>query len=286
MLQGAVPPSEYDRMRCPFQEGDFPFPVKYGYGFVGEVVDGPAALLGKACMALSPHQEYARLPRDAVLPLPAGLPPRRAVLAANMETALNVLWDAEVAAGDRVLIAGAGVVGLLIAALAARIPGVEVTLADINPAKRGIAEQLGAAFRAPSDRPAGAEEDVDVAINASGAPEALRHLLERAGVEAKVVEASWHGDAPATLPLGAAFHARRLSIVSSQVGRIPARRAPRWTHRRRLAKALDLLAAMPEAEALITHDVPLSDAPARLPALIETDPGALCVAIRYEAGAA
>lgn len=280
VLRGDVPPAEYARMRAPMQEGEFPFPVKYGYGFVGVAVDGPESVLNRRFMALAPHQETVVLPIDAAIPLPGNLPSRRAVLAANMETALNVVWDAGVTAGDRVLIAGAGVVGLLIAHIVARIPGVEATIADINPARAGIAGVLGTAFVEPPGGP----EDVDVAINASASAEGLRYLLGKAGLEARVVEASWHGVRDVSLPLGEAFHAKRLSIVSSQVGRLPSARQARWTHRRRLGKALDLLAAAPELDALITHETPLSEAPRRLPALIESDADALCIAIRYVSG--
>jgi len=268
-------------MRCPFQEGAFPFPVKYGYAFVGaplDVAEGEGAAAGPV-FALAPHQEFASLPKDAAIPLPRNLPPRRAILAANMETAINVIWDAGVGVGDKTLIVGAGVVGLLIGYLAQRIPGVAVAIADRNPNRRPLAEALGLAFCAPPDGP----EDVDVAINASASGAGLAYALEKAGAEARIVEASWHGDADVSLPLGRAFHARRLSIVSSQVGAVPPARAPRWSHRRRLALALDLLAEAPALDALITHELALADAPEALPTLLEADADALCIAIRYPA---
>lgn len=277
VLDGAVPASETERMRCPFQEGEFPFPVKYGYNCVGKVIDGPPHLTGRRAFALSPHQDTARLPAEALLPLPANLPTRRAVLAANAETALNVLWDAEVRPGDRVLVVGAGVVGLLVAYFAAKAPGAEVWIADANPAKATAARNLGLVFVAPPDGP----DDVDVAINASASGAGLRYAIAKAGLEARVVEASWHGDRDVSLALGEAFHARRLAIVSSQVGRIPPRQAPRWNHRRRLAKALDLLAAAPALDALITHELPFAAAADHLPELLAADADALCVALRY-----
>lgn len=284
VLRGDVPESEYARMRCPFQEGEFPFPVKYGYSFVGAPESGEMA--GKPCFALSPHQEIALLPADALHPLPQGLPPLRATLAANMETALNILWDADIQAGDRVLIIGAGVVGLLVASLAARIPGVRASVADINPARQPLVETLGAAFRRPPDGDGDGDGEMDVVVNASASEAGLRFGLEQAGLEARVVEASWHGVGDIALPLGGAFHSKRLRLISSQVGRIPAGKAARWNYKRRLTAALKLLEEMPVLDALITHQITLDDAPARLPALLEDDPDALCVAIRYETGAA
>lgn len=281
VLRGQVPESEYARMRCPYQEGEFPFPVKYGYSFIGEAMGGE--FQGQPCFALSPHQEMATLPAAAIVPLPDGLPPLRAVLAANMETALNVLWDAEVQAGDRVLVVGAGVVGLLIASLAARIPGVEVTIADINPRREAVARRLGASFHSPSEGGDGAGDgDMDVVIDASASEAGLRYGISQAGLEARIVVASWLGTTETTLALGGGFHAQRLKLISSQVGRIPSEKSPRWTHRRRLQTALRLLADMPELDALITHELPLHNAPARLPDLLENDPDVLCVAIRYD----
>ncbi|HKK29984.1 MAG TPA: zinc-binding alcohol dehydrogenase, partial [Alphaproteobacteria bacterium] len=269
--------SEYDRMRAPFQEGDFPFPVKYGYCFVGVVEEGPANRLGETCFALHPHQDRAALPPDAAVPLPQGLPARRAVLAANMETALNVAWDSTCGPGDKVLVVGGGVLGLLIAALLDRIPGTEVTLTDVNPNRRDAASALGLRFAAPEDAPGG----MDIAVNASASGEGLRLALARAGLESRVVEASWHGRVSVDLPLGGAFHSQRLTLVSSQVGRIPSARAARWTHRRRMETALRLLAQMPALDALITHELAFEQAPAKLPALIETADDALCIVLHY-----
>lgn len=278
VLSGAVPDSERDRMRCPHQAGDFPFPVKYGYCLVGRVVEGPADRIGQVCFALHPHQDRAVVAAAAAIPLPAGLPPRRAVLGANMETALNVVWDAGLAPGDRALVVGAGVVGLLVAALAARIPGTEIWLSDLRPGRAALAEALGARFALPDALPA----DVDVAINASASAAGLQAAMAAAGTEARVVEASWHGDRDVALPLGGAFHSRRLRLISSQVGRIPADRSARWDYRRRLAKALDLLAGMPALDALLGPEVPFTSAPERLPALLDADADALCPVLTYD----
>ena len=264
VARGAVPDSEHRRMRCPHQAGDFPFPVKYGYALVGIVEAGPADLLNRPVFALHPHQDRVVLPIAAVRPLPDGLPLRRAVLAANMETALNVVWDSSLGPGDRVLVVGAGVVGLLVAALAASMPGTEVTITDLRAERAEIATALGLDFVGPSELP----QDVDVAVNASGSAAGLQRAIDAAGREAVVVEASWHGSAQAGLALGGAFHARRLTIRSSQVGALPPLRVPRWDHRRRLAMALTLLSRFPSLDRLIGSEIPFSEAPSRLPPLL------------------
>ncbi|MEM9224768.1 MAG: zinc-binding alcohol dehydrogenase, partial [Pseudomonadota bacterium] len=251
VLHGNVPPTEYDRMRCPHQAGEFPFPVKYGYALVGRVAEGPGALKGRTVFALHPHQALAALSPDDVVPVPDGIPPARATLAANLETALNVVWDSGAGPCDNVLVVGAGVVGLLIARLISKMPGANVTVCEPDEGKQDTAVALGARFAHPADVPVG----VDIAINASGTAVGLATAIEAAGLEARVVEASWHGTNQATVPLGGAFHSQRLSIVSSQVGRLPPGRAPRWTHRRRLEAAIGLLDD-PALDGLITHEVP------------------------------
>ncbi|MCB1991139.1 MAG: zinc-binding alcohol dehydrogenase, partial [Geminicoccaceae bacterium] len=201
---GRVPASQAQAMRCPFQEGSFPFPVKYGYCSVGTVALGPEALRGRTVFCLYPHQTRYVVPASAVHVLPDGLPEERAVLAANMETALNAVWDAGLLPGERIVVMGAGVVGCLIARLAVQLPGAEVTLVDIDPAKAGIAEALGLPFRKDAD----GLEPADCVVNASGAGAGLAAGLALAGIEARIVEVSWHGDAAVTLPLGEAFHSR------------------------------------------------------------------------------
>jgi len=277
VFEGRVPESEHDRMRAPFQRGDFPFPVEHGYCAVAEVIDGPPELLGRLVFALHPHRTRFRLPASACLPLPAGLPPERAALAANMETALNAVWDAGLAPGDRVAVVGAGLLGCLVARLAARLPGASVFLSDGNPSRKDTAHHLGARFCEPGALP----EDCDVALNASASSDGLAAALASLGPEGRCVELSWHGDRPVTLPLGGAFHARRLSIVSSQVGALPPARAPRWNHRRRLETALALLAGDPALDALIDVEVPFADLPRRLPELLAVDAPGVATIVRY-----
>jgi threonine dehydrogenase-like Zn-dependent dehydrogenase len=274
---GRVPASQAQAMRCPFQEGSFPFPVKYGYCSVGTVALGPEALRGRTVFCLYPHQTRYVVPASAVHVLPDGLPEERAVLAANMETALNAVWDAGLLPGERIVVMGAGVVGCLIARLAVQLPGAEVTLVDIDPAKAGIAEALGLPFRKDAD----GLEPADCVVNASGAGAGLAAGLALAGIEARIVEVSWHGDAAVTLPLGEAFHSRRLRVLGSQVGMIAPAMRPRFDHRRRLAKAMELLASDPALDALIDGESPFHELPELMPALAGAGSGVLCHRVSY-----
>lgn len=275
VFEGRVPQSEHTRMRCPAQEGEFPFPVKYGYCAVGRVAEG--ALAGRVVFALHPHQARWRLPESALTPLPDGLPPERAVLAANMETALNMLWDSGAGAGDRIAVIGAGVVGALVGWLAARLPGTEVTLVDVNPDREPLARHLGCRFALPDAAP----QDCDLVVHLSASAPGLATAIDCAGMEATVVEGSWHGAGATPVPLGGAFHSRRLRLVGSQVGQLPPERVPRWSHARRLAKALELLAD-PALDALVSGETPLEALPAHYGAILSA-PGTLCHRIRHDA---
>lgn len=272
---GKVPPSEYARMRAPFQEGEFPFPVKYGYACVGKVEAGPAPLRGREVFCLHPHQGAFVVAADRVSPLPPQLPAARAVLAANAETALNVLWDARIAAGDRVVVVGAGVVGALVAHLAGRLPATEVTLVDIDTSRQSLADQLGVSFTVPDQAP----RDCDVVVHASASESGLSTALACAGFEARVVEASWYGERIARLPLGESFHSQRLQLVSSQVGHLPPSQRARWDYARRMATALSLLDD-PRLDALISGETPFQDAPNDYPTVL-AHAGTLCHRFRY-----
>ena len=263
-----VPESEFQRMRAPFQEGEFPFPVKYGYASVGVVESGDPALVGRTVFCLYPHQTRYVVPAGAVTPLPEGLPAARAVLAANVETALNAVWDAAPGPGDRITVIGAGVVGALVAFLCARIPGTDVELLDVDPARGALAALLGCRFRPPEQ----ASGERDLLIHASGHPAGLRTALRLAGAEATVVELSWYGTRAVELPLGGAFHSRRLTLKSSQVGRLPPGRVPRWDSRRRLQTALELLRDA-RLDALLNDEGPFHQLPSTCSASRRIPPG-------------
>ena len=276
VFAGRVPPSEYERMRAPFQTGDFPAPVKYGYISVGVVEHGPRALLGQAVFCLYPHQTRYVVPAHAVHPLPGEVPPGRAVLAANLEAVVNGLWDAAPRVGDRIAVVGAGTLGCLCAWLAARLPGCEVQLVDTNPEKAAAAKALGVAFT----RPGRAAREADLVVHASGTAAGLATALELAGFEATVLEMSWFGDRRTALPLGEAFHARRLTLQSSQVAAIGAAQRARWSARRRMELVLRLLAE-PRLDSLITAESPFEALPAVLEALSTAPGNTLCHRIAY-----
>lgn len=273
---GRVPDSEYERMRAPFMDGAFPFPVKYGYSNVGIVERGSAELNGRTVFALYPHQDRFTIPADAVVPVPERVPPARAVLAANMETALNAVWDAGPGPADRIAVVGAGVVGALAARLCARLPGAQVTLVDIEQGRAALARALGVDFALPDAAP----EDCDLVIHASASAAGLATALRLAGLEASVVELSWYGAGDIPVPLGAEFHSRRLRLVSSQVGHVAASHRARWDHRARREAALALLDD-PALDALIAPAIAFSDLPARLPQILGPASGPLCQLIDY-----
>lgn len=275
VFQGRVPPSQYQRMRAPFQEGDFPGPVKYGYSSVGVVEAGPSEWLGRTVFCLYPHQDHYVVPLSALRPLPAALPPARAVLAANMETAVNACWDAAPRVGDRIAVIGAGVVGALVAWLLARHPGTDVQLIDTNPDRAGLAEALGVPFAAPAQARGGC----DLVVHASASEAGLQQALHLAGDEAQVIELSWFGERSVTLALGEDFHSRRLQLRSSQVGAVSPSRRRRWSHARRLDLALVLLEC-PQLDALIDAESDFQDLPRTLAALASS-PGGLCHRVRY-----
>ena len=276
VLAGRVPVSEFERMRSPFMAGNFPFPVKYGYATVGVIEGGAEASRGRTVFTLHPHQNFFNIPASAAVVLPDNLPSQRAVLAANMETALNAVWDAAPGPADRIAVVGAGVVGSLVAYLCGRFPAAEVTLVDINPARAELAKTLGVGFA----RPESAKGHCDLVVHASGNPAGLGTALALAGEEATVLEMSWYGDAPVTAPLGGPFHSRRLRLISSQVGQIAPSHRPRWSHGRRLAAALALLTDA-RLDALLAPPVLFQDLARRLPEILDAKNGILCQLIAY-----
>ncbi|MCA8863999.1 MULTISPECIES: zinc-dependent alcohol dehydrogenase [unclassified Halomonas] len=278
VFNGRVPESEFSRMRAPFQSGEFPAPVKYGYCSVGRVEQGPSALMDKTVFCLFPHQDHYIVPASAVLEVPANVPAKRAVLAANMETAINGVWDAEPMLGERITIIGAGVVGALVAYLCAQVPGVTVELVDINPERRQLAEQLGVAFSTPEQ----ALHGQDCVIHASGQSAGLRQALALVGSEGRIIEMSWFGEGDIAIPLGGAFHSQRLTLKASQVGQLPPKLRPRWDYQRRLQLALSLLVDE-RLEALISGESDFEQLPTLAPKLFGRGSVELCHRLRYPA---
>lgn len=269
VFAGRVPVGQFDAMRAPLMGGTFPFPVKYGYSVVGERDDGSRVFV------LHPHQDRFVAPPAMCVPVPDAIPTHRAVLAANMETALNLCWDAAPLAGERVLVIGAGVVGLLAASLLARFPATAVTVVDVNPARAAHAGLMGCAFALPEAAPA----EQELIVHASASEAGLRLALERAAFEGRIIEASWYGDAAPAVPLGEAFHTRRLRLIATQVGAVAPVMRGRRSHTERLATALALL-DNPAYDTLLQGPTHFEDLPEAMPRILA--PGGLCHVITYE----
>jgi threonine dehydrogenase-like Zn-dependent dehydrogenase len=270
VFAGRVPESQFAVMGAPLMGGAFPFPVKYGYSAVG--VDGA----GRRVFVLHPHQDVFDAPAGMCIPVPDAVPSARAVLAANMETAVNIAWDAAPLPGERMMVVGAGVVGLLTAALLARIPGAVVTVVDIDPARAALAALLGCGFALPGDAP----PEQELIVHASASEAGLRTALSCAAFEGRIVEASWFGGTSPALPLGEAFHVKRLRIISTQVGSVATAMRGRRTHAQRLGLALDLLADA-AYDALLEPPTRFADLPAAMPRLLA---GGLCHVVSYGEG--
>lgn len=277
VFTGRVPSGQYSAMRAPFQEGDFPAPLMYGYLSVGVVEQGPVELCGRTVFCLHPHQTAYVVPAEAVVVVPEQVPAARAVLAGTVETAVNALWDEPPLVGDRVTVVGAGMVGAAVAALLARFPGVRVQLVDVVPARAALAGALGVEFAAPADAAVGR----DLVVHASATAAGLRRCLELVAPEGTVLELSWYGDREVALPLGGEFHTGRLTLRSSQVGRVAPARRGRRSPTDRLALALDLLAD-PVFDALLTGESRFAELPDVLPRLVDGRLPALCHLITYD----
>ncbi len=273
---GRVPESEFQRMRAPFMAGRFPFPVKYGYATVGRVEAGPGELTGRAVFTLHPHQTLFDVPAEAAVPLPDTVPPARGILAANMETALNAVWDAGPGPFASVAVVGAGVVGALTGLLCRRLASADVTLVDVNPARAAVAHAFGLHFALPAHAPT----ECDLVVHASATASGLVTALGLAADEATVLELSWYGTRDVAVPLGGAFHSRRLRLVSSQVGKVAPSRRDEFTHRQRLEHAIGLLADE-RLDVLLSEPVAFDDLPARLPQIFAPQSGVLCQRIDY-----
>ena len=279
VFRGGVPASQNAVMRAPFQEGDFPGPVKYGYLSVGVVEHGPPELRGRTVFCLHPHQTAYVVPAQAVVVVPGDVPPERAVLAGTVETAVNALWDAAPLLGDRVTVVGAGMVGCCVARLLSRFPGARVTLVDIDPARSEVAAALGVDFALPGE----AADGRDLVVHTSATAAGLQHSLDLLADEGTVLDLSWYGDAEVRLSLGGAFHSRRLGIRASQVGTVSAARRGRRTAHERLEIALDLLRDN-AFDALITGESRFEELPDVMARLAGGDLSALCHTLTYGEG--
>ena len=277
VFRGGVPPDQYAAMRAPYQEGDFPGPVKYGYLNVGVVERGPSKLRGRTVFCLYPHQTAYVVPASAVAVVPEGIPPTRAVLAGTVETAVNALWDAGPLLGDRVTVVGAGMVGCCVARLLSRFPAIEVALVDVDAGRADVAAALGVEFALPADAVGGR----DLVVHASATSSGLQRSLELLAPEGTVIDLSWYGESEVRLSLGGAFHARRLGIRASQVSTLSPARGGRRTARDRMGLALELLRD-PAFDALLTGQSPFVELPDAMARLAAGTLPALCHTITYD----
>jgi len=249
------------------------FPRRYGYAWVGEVVDSRASELapGQRIFALRPHGDLHRLRAEDVRPIPEAIPSARATLAASLETALTVVWDAGIAIGDQVVVLGGGVVGLLTGLLARRAGAARITLVEPAPRRRVCALELGFDEARPPDAdvPRG---DADVVVEATGDPACLDRAVAHAGPEAVIAVASFYGERKSPIALGDGFHRRRLQLKASQVSRLPPAKLARWDHARRFALVLRLLAEA-RLDGLLDTPVPFAEA-ADAYARLDSEPGA------------
>jgi threonine dehydrogenase-like Zn-dependent dehydrogenase len=279
VFRGGVPPDQYAAMRAPFQEGEFPGPVKYGYLNVGRVQRGPERLRGRTVFCLYPHQTSYVVPVDAVVVVPDDVPPARAVLAGAVETAVNALWDAPPLVGDRITVIGAGMVGCCVARLISGFPGVQVTLVDVDAARGETAEVLDVDFALPAE----AAGDQDLVVHTSATSAGLQKSLDLLGTEGTVLDLSWYGDTQVQLSLGGSFHSGRLGIRASQVGMVAAVRRNRRSAAERLSLALQLLRD-PAFDALITGTSGFDELPEVMASLSDGSLPALCHTLTYDEG--
>jgi threonine dehydrogenase-like Zn-dependent dehydrogenase len=277
VFRGGVPPGQYATMRAPYQDGDFPGPVKYGYLSVGVVEQGPAKLRGRTVFCLYPHQSAYVVPAEAVAVVPDDVPPARAVLAGTVETAVNALWDAGPLLGDRVTVVGGGMVGCCVARLFSRFPALEVEMVDVDKSRADVAARLGVDFALPSD----AADGRDLVVHASATSAGLQRSLELLAPEGTVIDLSWYGDREVRLSLGGAFHTGRLGIRASQVSTLSPVRRGRRTMADRLELSLGLLRD-PAFDALLTGCSPFHELPDVMARLAAGTLSALCHTITYE----
>lgn len=254
VARGEIPEKTWDVMKVPYMQGGFGFPVKYGYSLVGEVISA-GSYSGKMVHLLHPHQESITVDQNAVFEIPSNVPAKRATLASNLETAVNAVWDAGITVGDKVLVAGFGMIGSLVARLVSMIPAVELQVLEKDEEKRLLGESLG--FKMVDKTGSGY---FDVAINTTANGEALQNCIESVGLEGRIVELSWYGIKGVNLHLGADFHYQRKRIISSQVSKIPGERSSRWDYYRRKQVVFELLQS-DVFDAHITKVIPFDQAP-------------------------
>ena len=292
VYRGDVPASLSLDATLPTLQGTFEFPVKYGYASVGRVIDFGAdvtgVLEGDLVFAFNPHETCYTVPAGVVIKLPRELNPRIGIFTANVETALNALLDATPRLGERVLVIGQGVVGLLITQLVRRAGASLVITSDLHESRRQLSQLAGADVTLDPSTERITERvhaltggvGADVVIEASGEPRVLDEAIGAAAQEGRVVIVSWYGTKRADLGLGSDFHRKRLMLKSSQVSNLDPSLAPRWTIARRRELAVGYLSEL-LLDKLITRVLPFERA-AEAYRIIDEQPGEVIqVALDY-----
>jgi 2-desacetyl-2-hydroxyethyl bacteriochlorophyllide A dehydrogenase len=268
----------------PALSGSFSYPFQYGYSCVGRVEEGSGAPGGTLVFAFHPHQDRFVVGTEDAIEID-GLDARTATLFPLVETALQVSLEVALESAPVVVVAGLGVVGLLVAVLVQR-EGAQVVGSEPLPWRRELAASVGIESVDPADldrwvADATAGRGIPILVEASGNPAALADGLRVLGHEGTALVVSWYGTKPVPLPLGAEFHRRRLIIRSTQVSTIPARLASEWSRERRRRVALGLMHELPLGT-VATHEFPFAEAPAAYAQADEATPGLLHAALCYE----
>jgi 2-desacetyl-2-hydroxyethyl bacteriochlorophyllide A dehydrogenase len=246
------------------------YPMPYGYACVGRVTkiskDMRHRWLGRLVFAFHPHASRFITSIDELLPLPEGMTPETACFLPNMETAVNLVQDAAPLLGERALVFGQGIVGLLTTALLAEFPLASLVTCDCYPLRREASLSLGVTaaldpnasdFREHARKLLGS--GADLSLELSGAPAALDEAIVLIGFGGRVVIGSWYGEKRASLDLGGAFHRSRIKLIASQVSTIAPELRGRWEKARRFEIAWEALERI-QPRKWITHRFPLEQA--------------------------
>jgi 2-desacetyl-2-hydroxyethyl bacteriochlorophyllide A dehydrogenase len=246
------------------------YPTSYGYASVGKVVKISKEMrhrwLGRLVFAFQPHASHFIVTPDELFPLPEGMDPETACFLPNMETAVNFVQDAAPILGERALVFGQGIVGLLTTALLAEFPLAALVTCDRYPLRREASLALSASA-ALDPNETGFREQVrdllpsgaDLSLELSGAPAALDDAIALTGFGGRVLIGSWYGEKKVTLDLGGAFHRSRIKLIASQVSTLSPQLSARWDKSRRMEVAWKALERI-RPEKWITHRFPLENA--------------------------
>ncbi|MEM1137565.1 MAG: zinc-binding alcohol dehydrogenase [Bacteroidota bacterium] len=263
------------RMVVPYMRGTFQNEFTYGYSLVGRIIDGEKDLIGKVIHVMHPHQNYAVVKTQDIFFIPEQMNPKLATLVSNMETAVNAIWDANVEIGDKVLVIGYGTVGALTALIASKIPGIDISILEINQNRFNAAVEQG--FKVSSILE---NKDFDIVFNTSGNAEMLQKAISVTKSEGRIIEMSWYGAKSITINFGADFHYGRKQLISSQVSQIPNRKLKNWTYHSRKKLVFKLLQEL-NPHYLINCEVHFSETPKFYNDLRRHETSGLGVVIKY-----